>query len=185
MTMYYSNFADCIDTVLKHEGGYTVDHAGPTNFGISLRFLRTIGDLDGDGYQDGDLDQDGDVDAEDIRSMDVEAAKDIYRAQWWDRYGYGQFSPKQAGKIFDLSVNMGHRQMTLCLQRALCACAQDVTVDGLMGPQTRGAAGSAVMAGYHVVPPLRSEAAAFYRLLAERKPQFRQYLDGWLARAYS
>ena len=46
-----SNFDEAIKVILKHEGGYTEDHAGATNFGITLRSL------------------DVDIDADDIRAM--------------------------------------------------------------------------------------------------------------------
>jgi len=54
-----ARFEDALPTVLRHEGLYSEDPADPggaTNYGISLRFLRQLGDTDGDGFAEGDLD---------------------------------------------------------------------------------------------------------------------------------
>lgn len=189
-------FEDAVAVVLQHEGGFVddpVDPGGATNFGVSLRFLRGLGDLDGDGYLDGDLDRDGDVDAEDIRRMTREQAKAIYRSQWWDRYGYGQLGlPKVAAKVFDLSVNMGAHQAHKCLQRALGSVGLDLSDDGILGPASRRAIEDVAKAARQgvnsegaLLAALRSEAAGFYRTLIAEKPAFAKYRRGWLRRAYS
>jgi len=159
-------FRVAVEVVLAHEGGYVNDPwdpGGETKFGISKRSYPTL----------------------DIRNLTREQAIEIYRRDWWDRYGYGRIkSLEVATKVFDLSVNMGPMAAHQCLQRALHACGRrDVIIDGIIGPQTVGAANS--------VPPgellaaLRAEAAAHYRLLARDDPTKRRYLGGWLNRAYA
>ena len=68
------NFEYAVEFVLRNEGGWTVDHAGPTNFGIVLRELQRTGE---------DLTGDGAVDVQDLRRMTREQAKDWYRRHRW------------------------------------------------------------------------------------------------------
>lgn len=174
-------FEKAVEFVLSHEGGFTNDPddpGGPTNWGISLRFLGSLSKIDDSGYAPGDLDKDGDVDLEDIRTMGREDAVKIYEEQWWERYKYYNIKSIQvASKVMDLSVNMGPRQAHLCVQRALRACGSRVVDDGVFGPRTT--------AGVNNVDPrsfmaaVRSEAAGFYRGLNREL-----YLRGWLNRAY-
>jgi lysozyme family protein len=177
-----THFSEAINVVLQHEGGFSDDPAdsgGTTNHGISLRYLRTVGDLDCDGYRDGDLDRDGDVDSDDIRRMSVRDAVALYKSQWWDRYGYEQIHAQDvATKVFDLAVNMGARQAHIVVQRALRAVGKVVKEDGILGPVTIEAINNYQPRG--LLPAIRSEAAGFYRGL--NRPQF---IAGWLNRAYS
>lgn len=174
-------FDRALEVVLAHEGRYVDDprdRGGATNFGISLRFLRSLGELAGD------IDGDGDVDADDIRAIDRRAAGALYRAKFWDRYQYGEIQdPEIAIKVFDLAVNMGPGGAHKVLQRALRAVGIRVKDDGILGPKTR----SAVVAAYGrgLIGPIRSEAAGYYRSLVAARPSLERYLTGWLNRAYS
>lgn len=182
-------FEKAIETVLQHEGGFVDDKddpGGATNFGVSLRFLLSKGELDRDedGFLDFDFDKDGDIDAFDVSSMTLEDAIMIYRDFWWDKNGYDELPDPVAIKVFDLAVNMGSRQAHKHLQRALRAngCA-DIAEDGVLGPMTR----RATLSGdpLSILAALRSEAAGFYRVLAATKPVRQKYLKGWLVRAYA
>lgn len=169
-----ARFDAAVAVVLAHEGGYSnhpSDPGGATNFGISLRWLKTLGDQDGDGWLDGDLDRDGDVDPEDIRLMTQGEASNFYRTQWWDRYGYGRIEDQAlATKLLDLAVNVGHGQAVRLLQRAL-----GVKDDAVLGPMTVEAANAR---GSAAVAETRFRAVKFY--LGLGKPEF---LDGWIRRA--
>ena len=61
-----SSFLAAIDTVLLHEGigGDAQDPGGPTHYGISLRFLKTLDELEQDGFLGGDRNHDGKIDAQ-------------------------------------------------------------------------------------------------------------------------
>lgn len=182
-----ASFDLAIPKVLKHEGGF-VDHkndpGGATNFGISLRWLKAIGDWDGDGWLDGDLDRDGDVDIHDIRRMTIDQATEFYRVHFWDVNGYDHF-PNQAlaAKTFDLTVNMGNRRSHMLLQRACRACGFRIADDGVIGPVTLRTVGSADEEA--LLAAFRSEAAGYYRGLVIAKKKFEVFIDGWLNRAYA
>jgi lysozyme family protein len=174
-------FEQALRTVLAHEGGYcddVGDPGGATNFGISLRFARSLGDIDLD------LDRDGDVDADDLRRMTREDAARIYRSQWWDRHGYGRFPSGVAVKVMDLAVNAGALQAHKILQRAIRAAGGPALIDdGALGPKTLEAVASVDPAP--LVAAIRAEAAGFYRALVVAKPALEKFQVGWLNRAYS
>jgi lysozyme family protein len=183
-----SEFNLAVPIVLKHEGFYVndpTDPGGATNYGVSLRFLVTTGDLDKNGALDGDFDNDGDVDIDDIKNMNPDDAKNIYKFYWWDKYGYAAIDSQEiATKVFDLSVNMGSRQAHKCLQRALRSGSGVVLQDdGLLGIKTFKAVSFCNPS--RLICALRSEAAGFYRALIAQKPSFSKYENGWLNRAYS
>ena len=168
-----ADYEKAIRIVLKHEGGYTEDHAGATNFGVTLRSL------------DIDIDLDGDIDADDIRAMDIDDAIAFYKRRWWDQYGYQRISDDDvATKVFDLAINMGARQAAKLVQRALRACGKkDIKDDGVLGPISYQAIES--IPSDRLVACIRSEAAGFYRRLVVNKPKYKKFLEGWLNRAYN
>jgi len=189
-----ARFEPALEVVLAHEvgaapdGGFVddaQDPGGATKWGISLRYLERLEDLDSDGWLDGDLDHDGDVDPDDVRLLDRDRASAIYRAQWWQRYGYGALRHQPiATKVMDLAVNMGAGRAHQLLQHALHAVHKfEVAADGVLGPITRTAANDTDP--WQLLPALRSEAAGYYRLLVARRPDLGIYKKGWLKRAYS
>jgi lysozyme family protein len=172
---------DALALIKEHEGGLTEvpeDPGGITNYGISLRFLRTLDpDL-------GDVDGDGDLDADDIKGMTWERAAHIFQVEFWDRYHYEVLPDALAIKLFDLAVNMGPSQAHRLLQRSLRACKEQVEEDGVIGKDTRAAVARVQQTGA-IMASLRSECAGFYRVLVAQKPSMSVFLEGWLSRAYS
>jgi len=190
-----ARFDPAFEKVLGHEGGY-VDHAadpgGATNYGISLRYLRDRGDLDGDGILDGDIDGDGDVDADDIRGLKLGDVKHLYHTGFWTPNRLNEvMSQPIATKIFDLCVNMGSRQGWKLVQRACNAAAMrfpdwdDIVDDGVVGPNTLRAVNTYSDGDEpdHLLETIREVQAQFYRDLVERKPSLEVFLAGWLNRA--
>jgi lysozyme family protein len=87
--------------------------------------------------------------------------------------------------MLDLAVNIGTDNATLCLQRALRACAKRTEEDGVLGSVTRAAASGANQVA--LLSALKSEAAGYYRLLATQRAsrgKEERFLEGWLNRAY-
>jgi lysozyme family protein len=182
-----SHFDDAILITLKHEGGFVndpVDPGGATNWGMSIRYLKGRGDLDGDGRLDGDIDGDGDIDVNDVRKMTMEQAIDLYYTGFWLKYGYDAIDDFDiAAKIFDMTVNMGSIQAGKLTQRALNRLGQNLVVDGKLGAKSFAAI------NYEdpemLLAELRQQQANFYLNLIRRNPSFAKYKRGWLRRAYS
>ena len=178
-------FDIAVTSLLEEEGGF-VDHpddpGGPTNFGISLRFLASLPPND-DGSLAGDLDRDGDVDAADIAALPDNGARYLYREQFWDRYDYQRLPFMLATKMLSLAVVAGPRGAHRMLQRALRATGDRVAEDGIVGPKTLAAVKQAPAA--QLLAAFRSEAAGHFRALNAKRPDATAaFIDGWLNRAY-
>ncbi len=188
-----TDFEYAFAQTLQHEGGY-VDHeadpGGATNYGVSLRYLRNRGDLDGDGLPDGDLDGDGDVDVDDIRRLTINDAKRLYHSGFWmpNRLNEVQ-SRRVAAKVFDMAVNMGSRQAWRIVQRAcnefgLELFGDDLVVDGIVGRKTLAAVNYCIgLSTGRLMTWIQEEQRKFYRELVAKRPELGVFLDGWTRRA--
>jgi lysozyme family protein len=163
---YPAIFVQAVTRVLANEGGYSSlpgDPGGETNFGISHREYPML----------------------DIAKLRRDDAIAIYFRDFWKAGRYGDLVEAIAIKLFDLSVNVGAARATRCLQRALRACGTTVVEDGALGNGT--IAGVNHADAQALLAALRSEAAGYYRATAEKsvgKRGDREFLDGWLKRAY-
>ena len=165
----------------KWEGGL-VDHpsdpGGITNYGISLRWLRS------EGLDVGDIDGDGDIDADDIRALTPALAAALFKSKFWDAYRLGELPQLTATCHYDCAVNTGPRQATLLTQRACNSLVgpygSKLLVDGLFGPKTRA------FLTTNATPKLAETMIAlredFYRDLVARKPKLAVFEKGWLNR---
>jgi len=111
-----SAFDRAVEFVLAREGGYsndTHDSGGETKFGISKAAYPNL----------------------DIKNLTVEAAKAIYKADYWDRCSCGSFPQPISFVLFDSAVNQGPSKAIRLLQAAL-----KVQQDGRVGPETIRAA---------------------------------------------
>lgn len=185
-------FDRAFDFMIQNEGGYVNhpnDPGGATNYGVSLRTLKALGD------EDFDLDEDGDIDADDIRAMSLDDAKAFYRRHFWDSVTYkdrrgdelrtyeAMHDEAVAIKIFDMSVNMGHKQAAKIVQHTINLEPDNfaLIVDGVMGAKTMGQLQEERTDFFY---RLQSEYARFYYQLADKKPARAVFLLGWLRRAY-
>jgi len=101
-----SNFNDCLNRLLKDEGGYTNDPRDPggaTNFGITLTDYRLYINKEGT--------------ANDVRLMHVEDAKRIYKAKYWDALDCDNLPSGVDYTCFDYGVNSGLGRPRKALQR--------------------------------------------------------------------
>lgn len=176
-----------LNHTLRHEGGFVNDPddpGGATNYGVSLRFLLATGEIERFDY-----DGDGDVDAADVRRMTRAQARDIYTDRFWiDAFNHVR-SDLLVIKLFDFGVNMGPRQRTKLLQRAINQQLPEgsrLAVDGRLGPATRLAIAEIETREPNelLVIDLEDHAARFYYALAEKRRSSRKYLFGWLRRCY-
>lgn len=180
---YPDYFNQAITTVLKHEGidsDEEADRGGRTRFGISLRFLRSIG------IPAGDLDGDGDVDRDDIAAVTIDGATRMYFERFWSRY-YEEIAVfKVAEQVFDFAVNMGPKQAERLLQRATNVLLShdpdsQIREDGAIGPLSIVAinkAGAPLIKVYGMI------VARFYFDLVQNDNSQIVFLKGWLRRAY-
>jgi lysozyme family protein len=162
-----SSFDVAIATVLRNEGGGRVtndprDPGGLTRWGISKRAHPEV----------------------DILNLTAEEAVQIYYSKYWERYGVWRLlNQGLATKVLDMTVVMGGRPATRCLQRALRAVGSPVVEDGILGPQTADAANA--HDPFELMPALRSECAGRFREIIARRPLSGVYERGWLNRAYA
>jgi len=105
-------FDQAFERLLGHEGGY-VDHpsdpGGETNWGISHRSYPEL----------------------DIKTLTQDAAKAIYRRDYWDRVRCDDLPDDLRFALFDAAVNSGTRRAVIWLQKAV-----DAEEDGVIGPET-------------------------------------------------
>lgn len=171
-------FSKAITVILVHEGGFSNhddDPGGATNYGISLRWLKSQ-------HLYGDLDDDGDVDIDDIMMVDRQAAVRMYREKWWDKYHYDRIIDCDiATKVFDMSVNMGGSRAHKILQHAINSLGGNLAIDGIIGPKTITATN--IVDANTLLDELRHEQQRFYLALIARKPTMAVFRKGWLRRA--
>lgn len=164
-----ARFMECLQVVLRHEGGF-VDHpadpGGATNHGISLRYARTRGSLF-------DLDGDGDVDRDDILLVTPAKAGMVYREWFWRDVRGDDLPAGMDLAAFDFAVNSGAGRAVKALQRAVGAVP-----DGFFGPATMESVRLAAPRAAAVVEAICNERIAFLRSLATW-PTFGR---GWAAR---
>ena len=87
--MRYKSFDEIIEIVLEHEGGYVNDPddpGGETNFGVSKRAYPNV----------------------DIKNLTEDAAKDIYRRDYWDRNHCEDLPDELRHVYFDMCINQGN-----------------------------------------------------------------------------
>ncbi|EAR52819.1 hypothetical protein OG2516_01294 [Oceanicola granulosus HTCC2516] len=170
--------------IVAREGGYVNDPddpGGPTKFGVTLATLRRLGiDLDGDGR----------VTANDVRRLDRDRAVAIFVAHYFERPGIGELPAPLQPSVFDMYVNSGANAVKI-LQRLLGQMRLPVAVDGIIGPETAGAAHRAQAAAPdHLVDAYGIARRNYYYALADRRPASRKYArrrdggkGGWIRRA--
>jgi lysozyme family protein len=156
----------------RWEGGY-VDHpsdpGGATNHGLSLRWYKQTVDPE--------------ATKETIRALTEEDAISIVEDYWWKgKLYYAIQSQDIADRYFGFVFNMGPRNATRILQRAVNkeSCTT-IAVDGVLGPLTVEATNAIYPA--KLLTSLRAEAEAFYKRLIKKKPAFNVFENGWLRRA--
>lgn len=185
-----AEFIAAVEYVLSNEGGY-VDNAndpgGATNFGVSLRFLRDIPTERLRKY--GVFTSSDALSLEDIKELTLAQVKLIYRGEFWDHAPFDKIpSQNITNYLFDCCVQHGVGQGVKLLQRAIWAAihTKDIVADdGILGDETLNAILTWQTSNPGtILAALRSERAGLMRLLAQERGKDKEFLDGWLNRAY-
>ena len=166
-----TKFERCHAFVQRWEGGFAdhpSDPGGTTNYGVSLRFLRSIGKL-------GDIDGDGDVTEADIRALTPETADQVLKAHFWDPLHLDRLPAPLALVLYDTAVNMGPGTARRLAQEAV-----GVAVDGIWGPKTWAALFGAEP-GRKAAAIIRLRRRRYSRLITA-KPELQVFYAGWAAR---
>lgn len=106
------DFNTAFDRLMGNEGGYSnnpADPGGETNWGIAKRFHPNV----------------------DIKNLTRDAAKEIYRVEFWQAASMDEYAPSIAFQVFDAAVNHGIPNAVRMLQKAA-----GVADDGFIGPHT-------------------------------------------------
>ena len=175
-----ADFETAFAFVLRNEGGLSEnenDAGGLTNFGISLRFLKSI-DPKPYPFIAGDLEVV-------IREMTIEQAKAIYFGEFWKHAPFDQIVNQQIGSyVFDCCVLHGISNGIKILQRAIGAAKRQpfyLVDDGIMGVKTLQAVNEGTFPLIYTLP---CERAGFCRTVAALRNQNKEFLNGWLNRCY-
>ncbi len=158
-------FLNSLPFVLRWEGGY-VDHpadpGGRTNKGVTQKVYDSWRARQG-------------LPQRHVREIEDAEVHAIYEADYWTPPRCDLLQRQLDLVQFDTAVNMGARRAVRLLQRAV-GC----DVDGSFGPQTERAVGACVPGT--AIAAYCDARESFYRNLAERRPDLKVFLKGWLNR---
>ncbi|MFV0512567.1 MAG: holin-associated N-acetylmuramidase [Jhaorihella sp.] len=172
--------------IVEREGGFVDDPddpGGATKHGVTLGTMRRLGmDLTGDGA----------VGIADLAALSPEQAADIFVTHYFERPRIAEMPAALQPSLFDMYVNAGANAVKI-LQRLLREMGFDVSVDGVIGPRTLAAAGSAAVPDAVALCDAYGVARRnYYFRLADRRPASRKYVrtraggkGGWILRAES
>ncbi len=167
------SWAKAIAFTLQWEGGYVNDpddSGGPTNMGITQAVLRAA-------YTAKIVPHDN------IRKLTKAEAMTIYQARYWNPYNWARYGAPVDMILFDCTVNNGPGNMAKIAQRACVSLGQNITIDGLWGPQTRTALYALAWSkGAALSKMLIVKRINFYHAIVDAKPVKKKYLKGWLRR---
>lgn len=162
-----------IEFTLNWEGGFVdhpLDRGGPTNRGITLAALKTA-------YAQGI------VKHCDVRALSLAEAKAIYKANYWDKWGWGALPWPVCLCLLDITVNHGGGGMAFIVQRACNALGSKLDIDGKYGPKTKAA--------LCTLGPTKPEALAeqlcawrkdYYERIIRNNPSQEAFRKGWFNR---
>ena len=147
------------------KGAARADLGGATAYGVTWSTLKSA-------YKQGITGHD------DICKLTLDEAKKIYRANYWDKYGWGEVEYPACLCCLDCAIN--HGGFAKILQRAVNECGGNVVVDGKMGPKT--------LTGIKGIEPgllgekICDEREKYFRDIVRKRPGQGVFLKGWLRR---
>lgn len=170
-------FDTILANTLRHEGGYAndpIDRGGETYCGISRRHWPSwTGWLIVDGLKER-TDFPRCLSAhEDLHA----AVKDFYWENKWVPARINELPEALRGVFFDMVVHHGKHGATKILQRTCNAAGQSIKVDGIIGPNTIGAAA-------HIdVGRVIAYRCLFFAEIIQKDASQERFWYGWFRRA--
>ena len=170
--------------IVAREGGFVNDPddpGGATKYGVTIHTMRRLGlDLTGDGV----------VSVADVRAMTRPRAEQIFIDHYYHRPRIDALPKALQASVFDMYVNAGGNAVKI-LQNLLRQMGQEVTVDGVIGPQTlRAVAHAEAEAPAHLADAYGIARRNYYFRLADQRAASRKYVvtraggkGGWIRRA--
>lgn len=170
--------------IVAREGGFVNDPddpGGATNFGVTIHTMRRLGL---------DLDRDGRVTVGDVRALTRQNAIEIFEKYYFEEPLIARLPDALHATVFDMYVNAGGNAIKI-LQRLLRDMGHAVSVDGVLGPKTIGAAQTAFMAApEHLADAYGIARRNYYFRIADKRVASRKYArtraggkGGWIRRA--
>jgi lysozyme family protein len=154
------NFRDCLELVLKHEGGFVnhpKDPGGMTNLGVTKKVWE-----DWIGHE---------VDEKAMRALTPALVAPMYEMKYW-RTSYCEKLPRGLDLlVFSMAVNAGSGRSVKLLQDAI-----GVVADGVIGPKTMAKINEANVET--LIDKFSEARTAFYKGLKT----FPVFGKGWLNR---
>jgi lysozyme family protein len=175
---------DIAAEIVAREGGYVNDPddpGGATKFGVTIHTMRR---------QCVDLTGDGQINVADVKALTRKQALDIFIQHYFERPRIAELSAALQKSVFDMYVNAGSNAIRI-LQRLLRDIGINVTVDGVLGPQSIAAAHQAMAAAPdHLADAYGIARRNYYFRLADKRRASRKYArtraggkGGWIKRA--
>lgn len=158
-----------VAAILNSEGVWSNvsgDAGGKTKFGIA----EGVGTLD-EAKRRGLVQSDRRI--EDLTEVE---ARLIYRVMYWNEVKGDRLPMPIALAVFDAAVNIGPYFAITALQKAL-----GVDVDGIVGPETLGAAGKAPA---DLLDRMLEDRAMYHFRRTIEKPSQTRFLRGWIRRCF-
>jgi lysozyme family protein len=171
-----ATFESYLPTLLLHEGGFVNDPADPggaTNKGVTMKTFRGCAQrLLGVAPT-----------LTNLKALTPQQAATVYKELYWKPIRADEIRLQElANIVFDFYVNAGDNATNL-LQNTLNSLGRELVVDGKVGAATMSAL--AIVDQKEVYRRYKLGRAAYYRKLAERDPQLKKFLKGWLNRVNS
>ena len=158
------NFDDCLEMLLKHEGGYVnhpKDPGGETNLGVTRKVWEEW------------IGKPAAPDA--MKKLTVKDVAPLYKKMYWDKVRGDDLPQGVDYAVFDFAVNAGPGRAAKFLQQSVGA-----TPDGAIGPGTMALVAKATPTD--ILQKFAQQKEAFYNSLAEKNPTQQKFLKGWLSR---
>lgn len=159
------NYEDCLNFVMRWEGGFVndpLDRGGATNRGVTQRTYDAWRTRKG-------------ADLRSVADMDPSELYQIYLERYWNPVKCRAFASPLDLALFDSAVQHGAGRTAKWLQELL-----DVTADGVVGPVTIEAASRQPV--HDLTAAYLDRRQRFYRAIVANDPTQKRFEKGWANR---